>query len=114
MSECLFCKIAEGEIKSDIVYTDDQVVAFEDVNPQAPVHTLVIPRKHVSTMNDLNDSDKELMGHLLSIGKKIANDKGIADKGYRLVFNTNREAGQSVFHIHLHLLGGRPMSWPPG
>jgi histidine triad (HIT) family protein len=114
MPACLFCKIANGEIESEIAYTDDQVVAFEDVNPQAPVHTLVIPKKHISTVNDLNESDNELMGHMLSIGKKLAKEKGISDKGYRMILNTNREAGQSVFHIHLHLMGGRPMGWPPG
>jgi histidine triad (HIT) family protein len=114
MSDCLFCKIASGEIESEITYSDDQVVAFEDVNPQAPIHILIIPKKHISTMNDLEESDKKLMGHLFSIGSKIAKEKGIAEKGYRSVLNTNREAGQSVFHIHLHLMGGRPMGWPPG
>lgn len=114
MTDCIFCKIANGESNSQIVYSDDRVVAFEDSNPQAPVHTLIIPKKHVPTLNDLEETDSDLLGHLMLIGKQIAKEKKIEDQGYRLVLNTNREAGQSVYHIHLHLLGGRPMGWPPG
>ena len=114
MADCIFCKIVTGEIKSKIIHTDEEVVAFEDSSPQAPIHTLVIPKKHISTINELDEKDKGLVGHLMLVGKKIAKEKGIAERGYRLVLNTNREAGQSVFHLHLHLLGGRRMEWPPG
>jgi len=114
MSECIFCKIAEGGIPAEVVYEDDQVLAFRDLNPQAPVHILVIPRKHIATLNDLDDGDAELMGRLYLAAKRIAADEGIAESGYRTVINCNAGAGQTVFHIHLHLLGGRPMGWPPG
>ncbi len=114
MSDCIFCKIAEGGIPAEIVYEDDQVVAFQDLNPQAPVHILVIPRKHIPTTNDLREEDAELMGRLHLVAKEIAMKEGIAEAGYRTVLNCNAQAGQTVFHIHLHLLGGRPMGWPPG
>lgn len=114
MSDCLFCKIAEKKIPSKIVHEDDRVVAFEDVNPQAPVHVLVIPRKHVASVSELNEADAGLLGHLMLIGAAVAKQKGVAESGYRLVANTGRNAGQTVFHLHFHLLGGRPMHWPPG
>lgn len=97
-----------------ILYEDDTVVAFEDVNPQAPVHVLIVPRKHIATNLDLGPEDKPIIGHLFTVANRIAREKGIDQRGFRLVMNTNAEAGQSVFHIHLHLLGGRPMHWPPG
>ena len=114
MTDCLFCKMASGAIKPDIVYQDDTVLAFRDINPQAPLHVLVIPRQHVSTLNDLQDSDGALIGKLYLAAKQITAQEGVAERGYRTVMNCNAEAGQSVFHVHLHLLGGRPMHWPPG
>jgi histidine triad (HIT) family protein len=112
--ECLFCKIAEKKRFAKIIYEDDLSVAFEDINPQAPVHALVIPKKHISTNLDLRHKDNDLMGHLFQVANKIAKDKGIADRGFRLVMNCNPESGQTIFHIHLHILGGRIMHWPPG
>jgi histidine triad (HIT) family protein len=114
MSDCLFCKIAAKTIPAKLVHEDDRSVAFDDINPQAPVHTLVIPRKHVASMAELNEADAGLLGHLLLVGNQVAKQKGIAEGGYRLVVNTGRNGGQTVFHLHLHLLGGRPMHWPPG
>ncbi|TAJ09455.1 MAG: histidine triad nucleotide-binding protein [Nitrospirae bacterium] len=114
MSDCLFCKIAAKAIPAKLVHEDDRAVAFDDINPQAPVHTLVIPRKHVASMAELNEADAGLLGHLLLVGNQVAKQKGIAEGGYRLVVNTGRNGGQTVFHLHLHLLGGRPMHWPPG
>ena len=114
MSDCLFCKFVSGEIKPNVVYEDQDVLAFRDVNPQAPSHILVIPKRHIATLNDLQPQDAELMGKLSLAAQKVANDEGIDGPGYRTVINCNAEAGQSVFHIHLHLLGGRPMGWPPG
>mgnify|MGYP000022796952 FL=1 len=112
MTDCLFCKMASGEIKPDVVYEDENVLAFRDINPQAPVHILIIPKKHLSTLNDLDDS--VLAAQLLQTAIKLAKQEGIDQKGYRTVFNCNKEGGQEVFHIHLHLLGGRQLSWPPG
>jgi histidine triad (HIT) family protein len=114
MTDCLFCKIRDGEIPCDKVYESDDVIAFRDVNPQAPTHVLVVPRKHISTVNDLEESDKDVVGQMLLAAKKIAADEGIAEDGYRLVLNCNSKAGQTVFHIHMHLIGGRVMTWPPG
>lgn len=114
MNDCIFCRIAAGEIKGDVVYQDDEVMAFRDLNPQAPVHILIIPRRHIATTNDLTPADAELMGRLLLAARQVAQQEAIAARGYRTVLNCNAEAGQSVFHIHLHLLGGRPMGWPPG
>lgn len=114
MSDCLFCRIIEKKIPAKIVFEDDLCLAFEDVNPQAPVHTLVIPKKHLPTLLDLKEEDESLMGHLIAIANKIAKDKGIAERGFRLVANCNPESGQTVYHIHLHVLGGRLMHWPPG
>jgi histidine triad (HIT) family protein len=111
---CLFCKIVAGEIPAKRVYEDEIVVAFEDINPQAPVHVLVIPKRHVATLNDLQASDDQLVGTLVRRAAAIAGERGLAAGGYRTVFNCNSEAGQTVFHIHLHLLGGRRMTWPPG
>ncbi len=114
MSDCIFCKIAGKQIPSKIVHEDDQAVAFDDVNPQAPTHVLVIPRRHVASIAELNEADTGLLGHLMLTGSKVAKQKGIAEDGYRLVVNTGRNGGQTVFHLHLHVLGGRPMHWPPG
>ena len=112
--DCLFCKIATGEISAKIIYEDDQVVAFDDIHPQAPIHKLIIPKKHIATLNDLSIDDNLLLGQMIQTAKKIAQDLNISEPGYRLVFNCNRGAGQTVFHIHTHLLGGRPLLWPPG
>ena len=114
MSDCLFCKILEGEIQADIVFENDDVLAFRDVNPKAPTHILIIPRKHISTTNDLTENHELVMGRLFSAAKIIATQEGVSDDGYRMVVNCNENAGQTVFHIHMHLLAGRSMSWPPG
>ncbi|MBI4170031.1 MAG: histidine triad nucleotide-binding protein [Acidobacteria bacterium] len=114
MPDCLFCKIARKEIPAKVIYEDRQVVAFEDINPQAPAHTLVIPKGHLATLNDVGAEEESLLGHMMLVATKLAKDKGLHDKGYRLVANCQEAAGQSVFHIHLHLLGGRRFSWPPG
>ena len=114
MADCLFCRIARQEIPAKIVFEDPQVVAFEDINPQAPSHILVIPRKHLATFNDVEAGDEGLLGHMLLVARGIARDKGLHEKGYRLVANTLEGAGQSVFHIHVHLLGGRRFAWPLG
>lgn len=112
--DCLFCKIASGEMDAEIVHQDDDVVAFEDINPQAPTHVLVIPRKHVPTVNELEAADDELLGKMARTASRVAEERGLADRGYRLVLNCKEGAGQSVFHIHMHMLGGRALSWPPG
>ena len=114
MTDCLFCKIRDGEIPADIVYENDDVLAFRDVNPQAPTHILIVPRKHIATVNDLQDEDADVMGKLFLAAQDIAGYEGIAEDGYRLVVNCNSKAGQTVFHIHMHVLGGRNMTWPPG
>jgi len=114
MPECLFCRIMNREIQASIVYEDDHVVAFNDINPQGPTHVLVVPRRHIETLNDLTPDDDQLVGELIRRAAAIAKQRGIAAGGYRTVFNTNREAGQTVFHIHLHLIGGRTLHWPPG
>ena len=111
---CLFCKIVKREIDAKMVYEDERVFAFEDIKPEAPVHILVIPKRHIEKISDLRDNDVELTGHLILAAKKIAEDKGIANSGYRIVMNCNRDAGQEVFHMHIHLLGGRKLTWPPG
>lgn len=111
---CPFCKIVSGELESDIVYQDRSVVAFRDINPQAPHHILVIPRKHIETINDAQPEDNALVGNLILAAQQIAVNLGVAADGYRLVMNCNGHGGQTVFHIHLHLLAGRPMHWPPG
>ncbi len=112
--DCLFCKIAAKEIPAKIVHEDEELVAFEDISPQAPVHLLVIPRQHISRLNDLEPEHDELVGKIVRLAKKLAKERDIDQAGYRVVMNCNEEAGQSVFHIHLHLLGGRAMQWPPG
>jgi histidine triad (HIT) family protein len=114
MSDCLFCKIAEGKIPARIVHQDEDTVAFEDINPQAPLHVLVIPRVHVPTLNDLGQAHDQVMGKLFRVAAALAAARGYADSGWRGVLNANRDAGQTVFHVHLHLLAGRPLSWPPG
>ena len=113
MSDCIFCKIANKEIESDIVYEDDQAVAFNDMNPQAPMHILIIPKKHIVGVAEAQKEDAELIGHLQLVAAKLAREKGISD-GYRVVINSGPLAGQSVMHLHYHLLGGRLLSWPPG
>jgi histidine triad (HIT) family protein len=114
MTDCIFCQMANGEIKTDFIYEDDNVVAFTDIDPKAPTHILIIPKKHIPTLNDLTDDDTPLIGNMVQVAKKIAKEHGIAEDGYRVLFNCNRGGGQAVFHIHLHLLGGRAMTWPPG
>jgi histidine triad (HIT) family protein len=111
---CLFCRIAHGEIPASMVHHDEDLIAFNDINPQAPTHVLVVPRRHIPTLNDLTDTDDELVGKMFRRAAAIARERGHADGGYRTVFNCNREAGQTVFHVHLHVLGGRPFGWPPG
>lgn len=112
--DCLFCRIEAGEVESDVVAEDDRWLAFRDVNPQAPTHVLVIPREHVTSVEDLSDDRRDLAGELLLAARDVARQEGLAEDGYRVVANTHREAGQSVFHLHLHVLGGRQMGWPPG
>jgi histidine triad (HIT) family protein len=114
VADCLFCKIVSGDIPSSIVYRDEHLVAFKDINPQAPLHVLIVPRRHVATLNDLAREDDDLVGEMVRRAGAIARERGYADRGYRTVFNCNADAGQTVFHIHLHVLGGRVMSWPPG
>jgi histidine triad (HIT) family protein len=111
---CLFCKIVAGEIPAKRVHEDDEVIAFEDIKPEAPLHVLVIPRRHISTLNDLQAADEGLIGSMVRRAAQIARERGYDSSGYRTVMNTNSNAGQTVFHIHLHLLAGRQMSWPPG
>ena len=116
MSEasCLFCKIISGDITGEFVHTDDRCVVIRDINPQAPMHVLVIPREHLESLDDASQRDEALLGHLLRIGARIANDEGHGEGGYRTVINTGAGAGQSVFHLHVHVLAGRPLNWPPG
>jgi histidine triad (HIT) family protein len=114
MSNCLFCRIIAGEIPGAIVYQDDELVAFKDIDPQAPLHVLLVPRRHIATLNDLGTDDDRLVGSMIRRAAAIAKEHGYAESGYRTVFNCNAGAGQSVFHIHLHVLGGRPFHWPPG
>ena len=111
---CLFCKIIAGEISADLLHSDEYCIAIRDLNPQAPTHVLIIPREHMESLNDASNRDEQLLGHLLRVGARIANDEGHSESGYRTVINTGAGAGQSVFHLHVHVLGGRPMNWPPG
>jgi len=111
---CIFCKIANKEISSNIVYEDDRVIAFHDINPQAPYHILVVPKKHISTLLELKEEDKDLIGHIYLVINKIAKDLGFEERGYRVVVNCKEEAGQTIFHLHFHVLAGRAMGWPPG
>src|SRR5215467_7535405 len=114
MADCLFCKIIDRTIPASIVYEDDRVLAFNDINPQAPTHVMIIPKRHIPTLNDIGVEDEQIVGELVRRAAAIAKERGFSETGYRTLFNTNRGAGQSVFHIHLHLLGGRPFAWPPG
>ena len=114
MKDCLFCKIARKEIQSNILYEDRLVVAFSDINPQAPVHCLIIPKAHFDTLNDVSAEEEQLLGHMTLVATKLAGEQGLREQGYRLVGNCLASAGQSVFHIHFHLLGGRTFAWPPG
>jgi histidine triad (HIT) family protein len=114
MADCLFCRIIKGEIPGTVVYQDERVVAFKDVNPQAPMHVLVVPRRHIASLNDLRPEDDGIVGELVRRGAALAREQGFAERGFRTVFNTNADAGQTVFHIHLHVLGGRVFGWPPG
>jgi histidine triad (HIT) family protein len=114
MADCLFCKIVTRDVPASIVYEDDRVLAFNDINPQAPTHVLIVPKRHIASLNDLTPEDDQIVGELVRRAAAMAEARGIAAGGYRVVFNTNRDAGQTVFHIHLHLLGGRAMHWPPG
>lgn len=114
MADCLFCKIRDKQIPARLAYEDAQCIAFHDINPQAPLHVLVVPREHIATLNDLRPDHEALVGHLHAVGAKLAREAGHGETGYRVLFNTNRGAGQTVFHIHLHVLAGREMRWPPG
>jgi histidine triad (HIT) family protein len=114
MADCLFCKIVRKEIPAKLLYEDEDALAFEDINPQAPVHVLVVPKRHIPTLNDLTPADDALVGKLARISAVIARDRGVAEAGWRSVVNVNREGGQLVFHVHMHCMGGRPMFWPPG
>jgi len=113
-NDCLFCKIRDGKIPAKVIHRDDLCLGFEDIRPQAPTHVLFIPLQHIATANDISLEHREKVGHLFVAAAKVAKERGLEGSGYRLVMNTNADAGQTVFHIHLHLLGGRPMTWPPG
>ena len=114
MPDCLFCRVAAGEIPASIVYEDTRLIAFRDINPQAPTHILVIPRQHIASLNDLGPEDDALVGEMTRRAAAIAKEEGLAERGYRVLFNCNADAGQTVFHIHMHLVGGRRLGWPPG
>jgi histidine triad (HIT) family protein len=114
MEKCIFCKVVNKKVPARIIVEDDLAVAFEDVNPQAPIHVLVIPKMHISSLNEVTASERDLMGHLMLVAAKVAEIKSVHQTGYRLVINTNAQAGQTVFHVHFHVLGGRQMAWPPG
>ncbi|HYW92766.1 MAG TPA: histidine triad nucleotide-binding protein [Gammaproteobacteria bacterium] len=114
MADCIFCDIVSGDVPSDIVYENEYIVAFRDINPQAPVHVLVIPRRHVDNINALTAEDADMVGRLYLAARDVARQEGLAERGYRTVMNCNHEAGQTVFHLHLHVLGGRRLRWPPG
>jgi histidine triad (HIT) family protein len=111
---CLFCRLINGEVAADVLYQDARAVAIRDINPQAPVHALVIPKEHVESLDDIGQRDEALMGHLMRVASRVANEQGLAEAGYRTVVNTGAGAGQSVFHLHVHVLGGRDLAWPPG
>jgi histidine triad (HIT) family protein len=113
-ADCLFCRIVKHEIPASIVYEDDRVCAFNDINPQGPTHVLVVPKRHIASLNDLSEDDDRMVGELVRRAAAIAKDRGVSAGGFRTVFNTNRDAGQTVFHVHLHLIGGRILHWPPG
>lgn len=112
--DCLFCRMVSGEVEVDKVYEDDEILAFKDINPQAPIHVLIIPKRHIPSVLEVGEDAVGVMGHMIKVAGDIAKGMGIAEKGFRLVMNCNRDAGQAIFHIHLHLLGGRKLGWPPG
>jgi histidine triad (HIT) family protein len=114
MVDCLFCKILKGQIPASIIYEDERLIAFKDINPQAPLHALIVPKRHIASLNELTAEDDELVGEMVRRAAALAHQQGYAERGFRTVFNTNAEAGQTVFHIHLHLLAGRGLTWPPG
>ncbi len=114
MLECVFCNILSGKTPAEFVYENERIVAFRDINPQAPVHVLVVPRKHIPTTNDVQPEDAELLGEMILVARQVAEKEGIAESGYRLVMNCNENSGQEIYHLHLHVLGGRRMTWPPG
>ncbi|AZV55794.1 histidine triad nucleotide-binding protein [Clostridium sp. AWRP] len=114
MEDCIFCKIIKGEIPSEKIYEDDMVLSFKDIEPAAPVHVLIIPKKHIGSINDLTEDDSKIIAHIYLVAKQIATKLGIDEKGYRIVTNCGEEAGQTVHHVHFHLLGGRSFAWPPG
>jgi histidine triad (HIT) family protein len=114
MPQCLFCRVIARAVPATILHEDEQMVVIQDINPQAPLHALVLPRRHIATLNDLSEADDGLVGAMFRRAAALAAERGFSDRGYRTVFNCNREAGQSVYHIHLHVLGGRPLGWPPG
>lgn len=114
MTDCLFCKIVAGDVPATLIHQDDNLVAFNDINPQAPLHALIVPRRHIATLNDLSPGDDGLVGSMLRRAVALAREHGCGERGYRTVFNCNREAGQTVFHLHLHVLAGRALAWPPG
>ena len=114
MNDCLFCEIVAGRVPATLVYQDDSLIVFKDINPQAPLHVLIVPRRHIASLNELSPADDVLVGSMLRRAALLAKESGYDERGYRTVFNTNREAGQTVFHIHLHLLAGRALGWPPG
>ncbi|MBI5641042.1 MAG: histidine triad nucleotide-binding protein [Nitrospirae bacterium] len=114
MADCLFCKIVQKKLPARIIYEDEHSLAFEDINPQAPLHVLVVPKKHIPTTLEITIEDNALVGHLFQVANRLAKERNIAERGFRLVMNTNPESGQTVYHIHLHVLGGRTMHWPPG
>jgi histidine triad (HIT) family protein len=112
--DCLFCRIIAGEITSDVVYRDERSLAFRDIHPQAPLHVLIIPREHMESLDEATQKDEAILGHLLRVAARVANEQGLSESGYRTVINTGAGAGQSVFHLHVHVLGGRTLNWPPG
>ncbi len=112
--DCLFCNIVNKEIESNFIFEDEYLIAFHDINPKAPTHLLIVPKKHIATINEVTIEDTSLVGHMVRVAKQLAASHQLAEDGYRLVFNVNKAGGQDVYHIHLHLLGGRQMSWPPG
>lgn len=114
MSDCLFCRLASGEISTDFVYSDDEIIAFRDINPQAPVHVLIVPRKHIENYATASNDDDPLLGRMCRVAAEVARDEGVADSGFRTVVNNGPDAHQSVQHLHMHVLGGRQMGWPPG
>lgn len=114
MENCLFCKIIHGEIPANKVFEDEKIIAFDDINPQAPIHILIIPKEHFASLNEIPEEKKDVLNHILLKARQMAQEKGVAKSGYRIVLNTARDSGQEVYHIHFHLLGGRKMLWPPG